>query len=83
MVLEHSPDAVLLDVHMPDLDGIQVCRRIRDHLGEDAPLVLALSAAVTEEDRAQCLAAGMVGFLSKPIAPVAILEALAQHLATD
>jgi CheY-like chemotaxis protein len=62
-------DLLLLDVHMPELDGFQVVRAIRERervAGGHLP-VLALTARVREEDRERCLAAGMDDFLAKPI----------------
>jgi PAS domain S-box-containing protein len=62
-------DLLLLDLHMPELDGLQVIRSIREHertTGSHLP-VIALTARSRKEDRELCLAAGMDGFLSKPI----------------
>ena len=77
------PAAALVDVHMPDMDGIEAAQIIRWLEGRRAaprlPL-LALSAG-GEEERARCLAAGMDGFLRKPVEPEALRAALAPHLA--
>jgi CheY-like chemotaxis protein len=62
-------DLLLLDVHMPELDGFQVIDSIRQHErsnGSHLP-VIALTARSRKEDRERCLAAGMDGFLAKPI----------------
>jgi CheY-like chemotaxis protein len=62
-------DALLLDVHMPGLDGFQVVQAIREReraTGGHLP-VIALTARARREDREQCLAAGMDDFLSKPV----------------
>ncbi len=62
-------DLLLLDVHMPVLDGFQVIRAIREDeraSGKHLPVV-ALTARSREEDRQRCLQAGMDGFLTKPI----------------
>src|SRR5262249_12344837 len=62
-------DVLLLDVHMPELDGFQVIRAIREReraTGVHLP-VIALTARSRPEDCERCLAAGMDGFLSKPI----------------
>jgi PAS domain S-box-containing protein len=62
-------DLLLLDVHMPELDGFQVVRAIREReraAGGHLP-VIALTARSRKEDREQCLAAGMDDFLAKPI----------------
>ncbi len=63
-------DLLLLDVHMPELDGFQVIQAIRERehsAGGHLPVV-ALTARSRKEDRERCLAAGMDDFLSKPIA---------------
>jgi CheY-like chemotaxis protein len=62
-------DLLLLDVNMPELDGIQVVQAIRERerfLGGHMPVV-ALTARSRKEDRERCLAAGMDDFLAKPI----------------
>jgi PAS domain S-box-containing protein len=62
-------DLLLLDVHMPELDGFQVIGSIREHergTGSHLP-VIALTARSRKEDREHCLAAGMDDFLAKPI----------------
>jgi CheY-like chemotaxis protein/HPt (histidine-containing phosphotransfer) domain-containing protein len=62
-------DLLLLDVHMPELDGFQVVQAIRERerkTGGHLPII-ALTARSRKEDREQCLAAGMDDFLAKPI----------------
>ena len=64
-------DLLLLDVHMPELDGFQVVQAIRERertTGGHLP-VIALTARSRKEDRERCLAAGMDDFLTKPIRP--------------
>jgi PAS domain S-box-containing protein len=66
---EDSSDLLLLDVHMPELDGFQVVQAIRQRerdTGRHLPVV-ALTARSRQEDRERCLAAGMDDFLAKPI----------------
>ena len=60
-------DVVLMDLHMPRMDGIEACLRIRDMFEEEArPAIVALTADALEESRTACLDAGMAGFLMKP-----------------
>jgi two-component system, sensor histidine kinase and response regulator len=71
-------DLVLLDIHMPELDGFDVVKRIREReraSGGHLP-VIALTARSRQEDREHCLAAGMDDFLTKPIAPADLLTAI-------
>jgi two-component system, sensor histidine kinase len=61
-------DIVLMDMQMPEVDGLEATRRIRALAGPQARIpVLAMTANAREEDRLACEAAGMDGFLSKPI----------------
>ena len=59
-------DAVLLDVHMPDVDGYALARAIRAEHGASVPLT-GLSGAASPDDRARGLAAGMDAYLTKPV----------------
>ncbi len=71
-------DALFLDLQMPELDGMETCKRIRDaekQSGVRLPIV-ALTAHAMSGDRERCLEAGMDGYLSKPIGVPELNEAL-------
>jgi two-component system response regulator MprA len=70
----HAPDALVLDLQLPDLDGLQVCRRIRD-AGDDTP-ILMLTARHGIDDRVQGLDAGADDYLVKPFALEELLARL-------
>ena len=86
-VLERVPyDLVLMDVQMPEMDGLQATARIRDPrsavLDHDVPIV-AMTAHAMQGDREQCLAAGMDDYVAKPVEPRALAEVLARWLGPD
>lgn len=70
-----TPDLVLLDLEMPVLDGEQTARRIRAQGWHDLP-VLALSAHVLPEEMQRAFAAGMQGFVPKPVSLLQLKQAL-------
>ena len=75
---------LLLDVHMPELDGFQVVKVIREReltAGSHLPII-ALTARSRKEDRERCLAAGMDDFQTKPIRPADLLAAIDRVLRT-
>ncbi|MBL8239555.1 MAG: response regulator [Bryobacterales bacterium] len=61
-------DLVLMDVHMPEMDGLEAARQLRQRNGDDPrPRIVALTASALHEDRERCLAAGMDSYTTKPI----------------
>jgi CheY-like chemotaxis protein len=61
-------DVVLMDVQMPEVDGLEATRHIRQEFGPEAqPRIIAMTANAMREDREACLAAGMEDYISKPI----------------
>jgi CheY-like chemotaxis protein len=70
-------DVVLMDVQMPELDGLEATRRIRARWQDGArPRIVALTANAMAEDRQATVDAGMDAYLSKPIRPAELAEAL-------
>ena len=67
-----APDVVLVDVGLPDFDGLEVARRIRSALGP-GPFLVAMTGYARDEDRDEALAAGFDLHLAKPV-DVAVLE---------
>jgi CheY-like chemotaxis protein/HPt (histidine-containing phosphotransfer) domain-containing protein len=85
MVKEGGFDLLLLDIHMPELDGFQVAQAIREQertTGGRLPII-ALTARSRKEDRERCLAAGMDDFLAKPIQAADLWAAIDRALRRD
>jgi len=76
-------DVILMDVQMPEMDGIEATRRIVAEWGAWRPRIIALTAGVMPEERRSCLDAGMDEFLNKPVVPVALAEALMRSRRLD
>ncbi len=76
-----APDVILLDIMMPDMDGVEVCRRIREQWPSPAPFIAVYTANNRPEAREASLAAGADLFISKNAVPVLDLPAyLAAHI---
>lgn len=74
------PDAILLDVEMPGLDGYAVCRALKGHATTAGIPVLFLSASASVEDKLKGFAAGGVDYIGKPFSAVEVLARLFVHL---
>jgi DNA-binding response OmpR family regulator len=74
LALRTPPDLALLDVRMPHVDGLEVCRRLRELPECARTRIVMLSAGAQLEDRARGLAAGADDYLTKPFSPLALLD---------
>ncbi|MBN8655294.1 MAG: PAS domain S-box protein [Anaerolineae bacterium] len=78
---ETRPDLILMDVMMPELDGFETTRRLRNKPDlADIPII-ALTALAMAGDRERCIAAGMNDYLSKPVKLKELLDTIEHHLA--
>lgn len=83
MVEKESFDAVLMDIQMPELNGYEATREIRQKPGcEDLPII-AMTANAMTGDREKCLEAGMNDHVAKPIEPDKLFQSLVQWISTQ
>jgi CheY-like chemotaxis protein len=73
-------DLFVLDIMMPEMDGFELCRRIRARESFKETPIVFLTAKSRDEDRVQGLEAGANLFLSKPISPTKLLSLIAETL---
>src|SRR5690606_12691011 len=76
-------DLVLMDVHMPEVDGLEATRRIRARSDLRQPYIAAVTANATVQDREICLAAGMDDYLSKPFRPRDLRRLLERYASSE
>ncbi|KAK4767610.1 hypothetical protein SAY86_015360 [Trapa natans] len=74
--LENSFRIIILDIHMPDMDGFDIAMRIRKYRSRNWPLIIALTASTEEKVMERCLQVGMNGLIQKP----AVLHTIAEEL---
>jgi len=79
LAVEHPPDLVLMDVRLPDVDGVEALSRLRADARTAAIPVLALTAQAMQGDRERFLAAGFDGYLAKPVDVLELLGTVRQH----
>ena len=85
LATQETFDVVLMDVQMPELDGLEATRQIRrSEVGTDRHLpIIAMTAHAMKGDRELCIDAGMDDYVSKPVRPWQLINALSQFFAED
>jgi two-component system cell cycle response regulator DivK len=78
---ERKPDLILMDIQLPDIDGIEALRRIRQDSSLDAVAVIAVSASVMPDDQQKIVTSGFDAFVTKPINLKQFLDTVKRFLA--
>ena len=76
---EHTPDLVLMDIQLPDLDGVQALHRLRADARTATIPIVALTAQAMHGDRERFLAEGFDGYVSKPVNVREFVGIVRQH----
>ena len=79
--LHERPDLILMDIQLPDIDGIEALRRIREHKALDTTPVLAISASVMPDDQLRIISSGFDAFITKPINLKQFMDSVERFLA--
>jgi CheY-like chemotaxis protein len=80
LVAVAAPDAILMDIQLPELDGLEAIRRMRAMPGLEQVPIVALTALAMAGDRERCLAAGANSYLSKPVSLRELHQVIDRHL---
>jgi len=79
MAREKTPDLVLLDIQLPDMDGIEVLKAIRSCGTDKALPVIAVTSYAMDGDRQRLMASGCTGYIEKPINPLTIIAEIQRY----
>ena len=79
MTTTHAPDLVLMDIQLPDIDGVQALQRLRNDDRTASIPILALTAQAMQGDRERFLAAGFDGYISKPVNVRELIATVRRH----
>ena len=79
MAINERPDLILMDIQLPDLDGLEVTRRIRASEADGKIPIVAVTSFAMAGDRQKALAAGCNGYIEKPINPESFLSEIHKY----
>jgi len=80
LAVKKKPDLIIMDIQLPDINGLEVTKRIRaSEVGSDIPII-ALTSYAMAGDREKALAAGCTGYIEKPINPETFMAEIEKYV---
>lgn len=79
LAIAYAPDLILMDIQLPDIDGVEALARLRGDQPTEGTPVIALTAQAMDGDRERFLAAGFDGYISKPVDITALVATVREH----
>jgi len=80
LAVSEKPDFIIMDIQLPDIDGLEATRRIRESEADGKIPIIALTSYALPGDREKALEAGCTGYIEKPIVPETIITEIKRYL---
>ncbi len=80
LAIKEKPDLVIMDIQLPDIDGLEATRRIRASVADSELPIVALTSYAMVGDKEKAMAAGCTGYIEKPINPDTFMAELEKYL---
>ncbi len=80
LAAKEKPDLILMDIQLPDIDGLEATKRIRASEADGDISIIALTSFAMAGDREKAMAAGCTGYIEKPINPDTFITEIEKHL---
>lgn len=80
LISKEKPDLILMDIQLPDINGLEVTKKIRQMKSNDSIIIVALSSYAMTGDRQKALEAGCNGYIEKPIDPETFMDEIKKYL---
>jgi len=80
LAIKEKPDLIIMDIQLPDIDGLEATKRIRAAEADSDIPIIALTSFAMAGDRERALAAGCTGYIEKPINPETFIAEIEKYL---